>query len=234
LLEATAGSVAYSQLPKSRQDLWTRFAPENIPVYTLGGWAKGSGLGGFPRTETGILKFGFRGVKYTNYADVSSGYGSASARVSVPKTKYTADSETRITKEAMVAIKSFVTSNLPELTAFGISGVRNCWYTDSIDNDFIISRVPSLGGLIVCSGGSGHGFKFLPILGRAVVRIIESRSNEDLNEYGKKWQWREKRPGEDRNGLEEGENGPRVWEKAAMATERDYRFDDQEKPRSKL
>jgi sarcosine oxidase/L-pipecolate oxidase len=134
----------------------------------------------------------------------------------------------------MSAIKSFVASNFPELTAFGISGVRNCWYTDSIDNDFVISRVPSYDCLVVCSGGSGHGFKFLPILGREVVRIIESRRNDYLNEYGKKWQWREQKPGEDRNGLEEGENGPRVWKKAAMATERDYRFDDQENRRSKL
>jgi sarcosine oxidase/L-pipecolate oxidase len=171
------------------------------------------------------MKIGFRGKKYTNYAILPTDNGTISQRVSVPKTKYTPESETRISKEALTIIKNFVASNLPELAPLGISGVRNCWYTDSIDNDFIISKIPSQDGLLVCSGGSGHGFKFLPVLGREVVRIIESKSSEELNEYGRRWQWRDKDPGQPRNGLEEGEDGPRVWSKVEMATEKDYSFD---------
>ena len=42
-----------------------------------------------------------------------------------------------------------------------------CWYTDSLDNSFVIDYVPGYGdSLFVASGGSGHGFKFLPVLGK--------------------------------------------------------------------
>lgn len=41
-----------------------------------------------------------------------------------------------------------------------------CWYIDSWDNSFIIDYVPGYSKtLFVASGGSGHGFKFLPVLG---------------------------------------------------------------------
>lgn len=73
---------------------------------------------------------------------------------------------------------------------------------------------------MVCSGGSGHGFKFLPILGREVVKIIEGEKNV----YGKMWQWREAQVGTKSNGLEEGPSGPRVLSKLEMATEKDWLF----------
>jgi sarcosine oxidase/L-pipecolate oxidase len=127
LLETTAGSVIYIQLPPQheRPDLWERFSSEKFPVYAWGGWSKGSGIGGFPRTETGIMKIGFRGKKYTNYATIE--LDGQRHRLSVPKTRYTPETETRITKEAVDTLKAFIKENLPELTAFGIAGCRN-WY----------------------------------------------------------------------------------------------------------
>lgn len=45
-----------------------------------------------------------------------------------------------------------------------------CWYTDSLDNSFIIDYVPDYNDtLFVASGGSGHGFKFLPVLGKVNI-----------------------------------------------------------------
>jgi sarcosine oxidase/L-pipecolate oxidase len=130
LLETTAGSVIYIQLPPrhERPDLWERFASDNFPVYAWGGWSKGSGIGGFPRTESGIMKIGFRGKKYTNYATIER--EGQRHRLSVPKTRYTPETETRITKEAVDTLKAFIRENLPELAAFGIAGCRN-WYVSS-------------------------------------------------------------------------------------------------------
>lgn len=79
---------------------------------------------------------------------------------------------------------------------------------------------------MICSGGSGHGFKFLPILGREVVKIIEDPYNK--NEYGRLWQWRTKNSGP-KNGLEDGEAGPRVLNKQVMATSKDFKFSKTEK-----
>ncbi len=49
----------------------------------------------------------------------------------------------------------------------GITDTRLCWYTDSLDNNFLVDYVPGYGdSLLVASGGSGHAFKFLPVIGK--------------------------------------------------------------------
>lgn len=47
-----------------------------------------------------------------------------------------------------------------------------CWYTDSLDNSFVIDWVPTYAdnSVFVCTGGSGHGAKFLPVLGKVSFR----------------------------------------------------------------
>ncbi|KAK8209036.1 hypothetical protein M8818_004000 [Zalaria obscura] len=166
---------------------------------------------------------GFRGKKYTNYQTITDAAGE-NHRLSVPKTKYWPERiEPNVTKEALDAIKEVVREALPELMPLGIAGCRNCWYIDSLDNNFVIDRVPGDEGMMVCSGGSGHGFKFLPMLGREVMKIIEEPDNK--NEYGKLWQWRTKSEGP-RNGLEDGEHGERVLAKQRMATKADWKFDE--------
>ena len=74
----------------------------------------------------------------------------------------------------------------------------------------------------MCSGGSGHGFKFLPILGREVVKILEGQGHS--TPYGKLWKWRRSTPIKGRNGLDDGEEGPRVMAKHRMASSKDWEF----------
>ncbi|KAI5866534.1 FAD dependent oxidoreductase [Durotheca rogersii] len=225
LLETTAGSVVFFQLPPRDRapDLWDRFSPENFPVFSYGGWSNGHGIGGFPRTENGIVKIGYRGTKYTNYEDVLDPTTGRTHRISVPKTAYWPQTyDPAVTKQAVDAIKEVVKEAMPELAAIGITGCRNCWYTDSLDNGFLVDYVPNDEGMVVCSGGSGHGFKFLPTLGREVVKIIEEP--EVKNDYGRLWQWRTKEG--PKNGLEQGEAGPRNWKKQIMATKEDWKFEE--------
>lgn len=92
-----------------------------------------------------------------------------------------------------------------------------CWYTDSIDTNFLIDYVPGRPGVFVCSGGSGHGFKFLPILGREVVKILEGDS--EPNVYRELWKWRDSG-----NGLQEDEADARDLSKYKMASEADWAF----------
>lgn len=82
--------------------------------------------------------------------------------------------------------------------------------------------MPGRKGVFVCSGGSGHGFKFLPVLGREVVRILEGKGGE--GPFGGMWGWREAGDGKARNGLEEGEGGERVLGKQRMACPADWRW----------
>ncbi|KAI0428503.1 FAD dependent oxidoreductase [Xylaria sp. FL1042] len=216
LIETTAGSVATVQLPKDRLDLWERFSPENFPVVSWGmheGRGSDRDIYSFPRDENGVIKIGFRKTKWTSYGDV------AGKRISVPKAVDV--KETNIPIPALEGIKEYISVNLPELMELGLSSTRLCWYTDSIDNSFVVDFVPGRPRVAICSGGSGHGFKFLPILGREVVKVLEGKGDQTV--YGGMWKWRASTATK-RNGLEEGEEGPRVLEKQRMAGREDWVF----------
>lgn len=62
---------------------------------------------------------------------------------------------------------------------------RLCWYTDTPTGDFIVSYHPTIDRLFLATGGSGHAFKFLPVLGEKVADGIEGRLEEDLTKLWK-------------------------------------------------
>ncbi|OKL62196.1 hypothetical protein UA08_02323 [Talaromyces atroroseus] len=224
LLETTAGSVATIHIDEvTMPHLWQKYAPENMPVLTWG-MKEGKGVYMLPRTKEGVIKFGYRATKWTNYDTVGDGQ-----RISVPKTAHVTDKkESNIPKKSLNSIKEFISINTPDLLPLEFSATKLCWYTDSIDNSFVIDHVPNKPGMFVCSGGSGHGFKFLPILGREIVPILEGRGQDTV--YGKMWRWREDKAltlGNKRNGLQEGEGGPRVLAKQDMASPRDWRVNSE-------
>jgi sarcosine oxidase / L-pipecolate oxidase len=68
---------------------------------------------------------------------------------------------------------------------------RLCHYADTPTGDFLLDYHPAYGKtLFVASGGSGHAFKFLPVLGRCVVECLRG---ECRPEFRGKWAWRERR-----------------------------------------
>ena len=52
---------------------------------------------------------------------------------------------------------------------------RTCWYCDTRTADFAICYHPqySAGSLFIATGGSGHGFKFLPVIGEKIVAVLK-------------------------------------------------------------
>ena len=63
---------------------------------------------------------------------------------------------------------------------------RLCLYCDSWDGDFWIDRDPDREGLVVAAGGSGHGFKFAPMLGDIIADVVEGKSNP----WASRFSWR--------------------------------------------
>ena len=59
-------------------------------------------------------------------------------------------------------------------------------YCDSFDGDLFIAADPNREGLVVASGGSGHGFKFAPALGAIVADVLEERDNR----FAPRFAWR--------------------------------------------
>lgn len=63
---------------------------------------------------------------------------------------------------------------------------RRCLYTDTLDGHFWIDHHPEKTGLMVCSGGSGHGFKMTPLLGEIIADVLEKKPNP----YAQRFVWR--------------------------------------------
>lgn len=69
--------------------------------------------------------------------------------------------------EAEQALK-FLNECLPN-AANGLAEHQTCLYTMSLDENFIIDRHPDHSSVFFAAGLSGHGFKFTPVLGKALA-----------------------------------------------------------------
>jgi hypothetical protein len=50
--------------------------------------------------------------------------------------------------------------------------------------DFLVDYHPKFQNLFVATGGSGHAFKFLPVLGQEIVKIIETAAPSSSTSNG--------------------------------------------------
>ncbi len=90
----------------------------------------------------------------------------------------------RIVSEADAAdMRAFVKTSFPSLADAPLKYTRRCLYTDTLDGHYWIDRHPTLKGLTVSSGGSGHGMKMGPELGRMTADVVEGRSHGYSNRY---------------------------------------------------
>lgn len=86
--------------------------------------------------------------------------------------------------------RAFLAETFPELADRPVVGRRLCLYCDTFDGDFWIDRDPSRDGLVVAAGGSGHGFKFVTVLGSIVADVLEGRPNR----WAQRFRWRDAGP----------------------------------------
>ena len=84
---------------------------------------------------------------------------------------------------------------LPDLADRPFSYTRLCWDADTPDRHFLVSPHPDHNGLFIATGGSAHGFKFMPILGKYIADMLEGVLEPEIV---KAWAWRP--------GQEEGKN----------------------------
>lgn len=137
------------------------------------------------------LKIARHGFGYRNLKTVSlpSGQadGAVESSISVPRT------DVDIPAEAVRALRYALAEYFPptssDISTRPFTHTRLCWYTDTPEGNFIISHHPQHQRLFVATGGSGHGFKFFPVLGDKIVDAIEHRLDD---EYAKIWAWPEK------------------------------------------
>jgi glycine/D-amino acid oxidase-like deaminating enzyme len=76
---------------------------------------------------------------------------------------------------------------MPALAKKEFFDVRVCWCVDTPDMDFLVTEVPDKEELYVATGGSAHGFKFLPVIGRYIALMVEGRLPREVAD---KWRWK--------------------------------------------
>jgi sarcosine oxidase / L-pipecolate oxidase len=90
------------------------------------------------------------------------------------------------------ALHDFITQVLgpkyrSSISARQFTFARLCHYADTPTGDFLVDYLPRYSNcsVMVATGGSGHGFKFLPVLGEAIVKCVIGRRGD----VEKKWVW---------------------------------------------
>ncbi|KAJ3016002.1 UNVERIFIED_CONTAM: hypothetical protein HDU68_012468 [Siphonaria sp. JEL0065] len=213
LCEPAGMPVIHFKIPDTMK---SQYEPANFPV-----WFADMGLTGFygfPLTTSNELKFAFHGAGYS-----SSFHTSTRATAANPTTTITPRS---IPRESIVMYRKFLGLFFPELNTLDVSRTRLCWYCDSWDGNFYIDAIPGRNGLFVATGGSGHAFKFMPVIGDIIADVIEGKPNHYQNALFK-WRVPSEADRQRVDGLKMNyEKGAKVLENMVMADADDLKADE--------
>ncbi|PIL33411.1 hypothetical protein GSI_04033 [Ganoderma sinense ZZ0214-1] len=129
-----------------------------------------TGFYAFPPNRDNILKCAVHSGGFTRKIKPLN----SDVHISTPRTVATdGDDGLRIPKSALNGLRASLARIYPDLGRKPFSSTRLCWYTDSPDDNWIIGTHPSITNLVLATSGSGHAFKFLPVIGRLVADAIE-------------------------------------------------------------
>ncbi|KAK4056901.1 hypothetical protein OIO90_002151 [Microbotryomycetes sp. JL221] len=165
----TGQVVATIQMTQQEADKY-----RNVPVTLL----LDTGFYCFPPTQDNVFKFAIHGPGYLNPAPILN-------LPSIPRTALTKGYENQtIPNDAILKLKQGLSRVFPDLVEREWMYSRLCWYTDRASGDWLIDYHPKYKSLLLATGGSGHAFKFLPILGRLVCARL---NNTQTYEQGLYW-----------------------------------------------
>ncbi|MGD9979971.1 MAG: FAD-dependent oxidoreductase [Hyphomonadaceae bacterium] len=85
----------------------------------------------------------------------------------------------RMSEEGMQLLRAFVARRFPTLAEEPFTEFRVCQYENSSNGDFLIDRHPALDGAYLLGGGSGHGFKHGPEVGRMMAALASNGTAPD-------------------------------------------------------
>ncbi|KAF7590980.1 hypothetical protein BBP40_002174 [Aspergillus hancockii] len=160
---------------------YMRLTPEemlrlkNMPIY----FNLSTGFFCFPPHDgTNILKVAVHSYGYTHTSQESS--------ISAPPSAPPSTRANYVPEEAVTRLHLGMRDLFPELEPKGFERVALCWYNDTPTGDFIMDYHPDHKNLFIATGGSGHAFKFLPVIGKYIVGCFEKKLPQDLLE---KWKF---------------------------------------------
>jgi glycine/D-amino acid oxidase-like deaminating enzyme len=143
----------------------TLFESHQFPVF--GADISRTGYYGFPANRDGIVKIANHGTG-----------------TRLPPDADHARREVSAAQEA--ALRTMLAESFPALVGAPIVDRRLCVYCDTVDEHFWIARHPTRENLAVATGGSGHAFKFAPVLGDLIATIALG----EMHPLAHKFRWR--------------------------------------------
>jgi sarcosine oxidase len=85
--------------------------------------------------------------------------------------------------ETVRLTRHFMARRFPVLADQPIVETRVCQYETTPDTHFVIDRHPDFDNVWIVGGGSGHGFKHGPMIGRYVVDRLDGATTEDDDRF---------------------------------------------------
>jgi glycine/D-amino acid oxidase-like deaminating enzyme len=155
----TAQPVMHFKAPEIKS-----YQPPLFPVWTAD--VGKTGWYGFPAQDDGTLKIANHGAGWR--------MDPRKPRIMPP--------------EVEPRFRKFLSESLPGLANAPRVGERLCFYCDTFDGDFWVDKDPERPGLLVSAGGSGHAFKFSPLIGRVTADVLEGKPNK----YAQRFAWRKR------------------------------------------
>ncbi|KAG9552531.1 FAD dependent oxidoreductase, partial [Aureobasidium melanogenum] len=134
-----------------------------------------------------VLKIARHGYGYCNPVSIPhpEDPSAGNITVSLPRT-HISHPGLEIPDEGKKALRSFLAAVYPSLATRPFISTRICWYTDTPRGDWLLSYHPKYKNLFVATGGSGHAYKFLPVIGD---KIVDCLMGNPPAEFKDKWAW---------------------------------------------
>lgn len=135
----------------------TRFSPGALP-----GWAD---------FNNGDIFYGFPDLEARGFKIAHDQHGPAIDPDSGDRTPSPA---------ALAEVRAYMARRFPALADRPLAESRVCQYENTSNGDLLIDRHPELGNVWLVGGGSGHGFKHGPAVGRlAAELVLGDKANND-------------------------------------------------------
>ncbi|KIV78241.1 hypothetical protein PV11_09977 [Exophiala sideris] len=134
----------------------------------------------FPPSPDNILK-----VAYHGHGFEVEDFGKEGRTVSAPQRDSDNAASSWLPDDADKYLRAGLRQFVPDVAERPWTRGRLCWYTETPTGDFIADYHQAVSGLFVATGGSGHGFKFLPVLGQYIADCFEGTASAEVQ---RKWQ----------------------------------------------
>jgi sarcosine oxidase / L-pipecolate oxidase len=181
MVVVSAGAWTTSLVPWLARTMWpvAQFVHHFEPLAEDVGLFDGDN-GTFPAWTAAIRETGFYGFPIhpqTGYCKVGHHGSGFSFRGSqcAPTRQVLASIKELAGKHEEARFRAFVQETFPKMALGKTAFVRICLYCDTLNGDFLIDQDPEHPGLVVAAGGSGHAFKFTPVLGAIIADAVQGK-----------------------------------------------------------